>query len=86
MFLTRCGVPFCQSQKTGDGAPTRSNRADALAGQFAKVLKALGLKRRGLNFYAARHVFRTHAGAVPDPESVCWIMGHSLDGSAEFYA
>jgi hypothetical protein len=29
VFLTRCGVPFCRSQKTGDGAPTQSDRADA---------------------------------------------------------
>jgi integrase len=86
VFLTRCGVPFCRSSAADDAdAPKKATRADAVAGEFGKVLKGLGIKRPGLNFYACRSTFRTHAGALPDREAVDWVMGHAIEGSTEWY-
>ena len=86
-FLTRCGVPFCRSQavEDEDGNPINAKRANAVAGEFTKVLTALGMKRPGLNFYAVRHTFRTAAGMAGDEEATDFIMGHSMGESAEWY-
>src|SRR5262249_9091530 len=45
---------------------TEKNRTDAISVQFGELLKALGLHRPGLNFYALRHTFRTVADEVLD--------------------
>ena len=87
-FLTRCGVPFCRDKKVvdNDGNPIKSTRANAIAGEFGKVLKGLKLKRYGLNFYAESSTFHTHSGGPRDSETPKHIMGHALDGEAEWYA
>lgn len=86
-FLTRCGVPFCRARAVTDekGNIVKAVRTDAVAGELGKVLTALNIKRYGLNFYAARHTFRTHAGGVGDSEAVDRCMGHSDGTSAEWY-
>ena len=78
LFVTCRGqrwVKVCES-----GAP-----ADAIGQEFSKVLTALGLKRKGLSFYALRHGFETIAGDTADQVAVDYIMGHRSKGMAAVY-
>jgi integrase len=56
---------------------TEKSRTDLVAVQFCEVLKAAGVHREGVGFYALRHVFRTVADAARDPVAIDLIMGHS---------
>ncbi len=58
---------------------------DAVAKEFIKVLKALGLHRRGLGFYLLRHTFETIGGETGDQTAVDGIMGHVRDDMATLY-
>jgi integrase len=51
----------------------------------AKLLKALGLHRPGLNFYALRHTFETIGGEARDQVTVDSVMGHARDDMASVY-
>jgi integrase len=53
---------------------------DTVGATFGRVLKALGLKRKGLNWYALRHVTETEGGNARDQEALNMVMGH-LDAS-----
>jgi integrase len=48
---------------------------------MGKLLRALGIKRPGLNFYALRHTFETIAGDSGDQVATSYIMGHAPSGS-----
>ena len=64
----------------------RSNTPnDEIGKQFARLLKALGLKRPGVSFYALRHTFETIAGDSRDQVAVDHIMGHTRDDMASVY-
>jgi hypothetical protein len=57
VFLSRCGVPWVRVQGRDTGyAIVR----DAVADEFSKLLKELGLKRQGVAFYALRHAGWLH--------------------------
>ncbi len=43
---------------------------------FAILLNDLGMKRKGLNFYALRHSFASRATEVGDDKAKCIVMGH----------
>jgi integrase len=73
VFLTRCRQRWV---RVGTGGSV----IDAVACEFAKVLKELGIKRPRLGFYALRHTFRTIADEVRDDPATDRIMGHT-DGS-----
>jgi integrase len=45
--------------------------------EMAKLLKELGIRRNGLNFYALRHTFETVAGETDRQTAVDFIMGHA---------
>ena len=47
--------------------------------EFAKVLKRLEIHRKGVGFYALRHVFRTIGQRTRDKDAVEQIMGHAPD-------
>jgi integrase len=53
--------------------------------ETAKLLAALGIHRRGLNFYALRHTTETIGGESRDQAAVDLIMGHARDDMASVY-
>jgi integrase len=53
--------------------------------ETAKLLEGLGIRRRGLNFYALRHTFETVGGEARDQVAVDHIMGHARDDMASAY-
>lgn len=52
---------------------------------FGRLLAELGLKRRGLGFYAIRHTFETVAGNSRDQVAVNALMGHVDESMAAVY-
>ncbi len=74
VFLTRCGEPW--AKQTVDNPVSK---------ETAKLLKALGIQRPGLSFYALRHTFETIAGDSKDQVAVDAIMGHARDDMASRY-
>jgi integrase len=57
-----------------------------LSHEVWKLLKGLGINgRKGLNFYALRHTFRTLADEVRDQPSADYIMGHEPQTMAVVY-
>ena len=82
VFLTHHGASWeaiVKSGKGGTGGP--------LSGEFAKVLDALGIRRKGVNFYALRHTFQTIGQKSRDKDAVKAIMGHaeSANDMSEVY-
>jgi integrase len=53
--------------------------------EMAKLLRTLGLQRRGVNFYGLRHSFETIGGGSRDQVAVDSIMGHSDESMAATY-
>jgi integrase len=75
VFLTRCGLPWVKTK----------NRNNSLSVEFGKLTKLVGIHKRGLSFYALRHVFETIAGDSRDQVAVDAIMGHADDSMAGMY-
>ncbi len=71
-FLTKYGRGWAHNSRTS---------ASALSAEMGKLLKALKIKRPGLNFYALRHTFETIAGDSGDQVATSYIMGHAPSGS-----
>lgn len=69
LFLTRAGQPWVRNN--ANGTPD-----DNIGKEFTKLLKELGIKRKGVNFYGLRHTFATIGGEAKDLVAVDWIMGH----------
>jgi len=73
VFLTHHGASWEPKVKKSDKAPVGS----PLSAEFAKVLDALGIRRKGVNFYALRHTFQTIGQKSRDKDAVKAIMGHA---------
>ena len=58
---------------------------DSVNQQFGKLLKRLGLRRRGFGFYTLRHTFRTWADETNDQHAIHRIMGHAIPGMSGIY-
>ena len=80
VFLTRLGNPWQRESITYEnGTIAGLRKVDAICDTYGKLLKKLGQKRMGVNFYALRHTFRTVAAELKDENGVRWIMGHVRD-------
>lgn len=74
VFITKYGKPW--TKDTSDNPISKETR---------KVLKSLGIQRKGVNFYALRHTFETIGGESRDQIAVDEIMGHARDDMASVY-
>jgi len=74
VFLTKYGKPWAKD--IPDSPVTK---------ETAKLLKSLGIQRKGVNFYALRHTFETIGGEARDQVAVDHIMGHARDDTASVY-
>jgi integrase len=74
VFVTRLGG--CWKKETKDGPLSR---------EVIKLLRELGIHRRGLGFYSLRHCFETYGGESRDQVAVDAIMGHADDSMAANY-
>jgi integrase len=85
VFLTRCGQRWVRVTPSEAGQGGAVKVADAVCGEFIKLLRVLGLKRPKLGFYALRHTFRTVADAAKDQPAADFIMGHVSESMASVY-
>ncbi len=87
VFLTVFGRPWVRYyvHRSQDGNIETVTRTDAVREEFDKILRKLGLKRKGLGFYALRHTFRTWADEVRDQHAIHRIMGHTIPGMSGIY-
>ncbi len=79
LFITKYGKPWVtySISKDDDGKPDGECSKDAIAGEFKKLMNALGIKRPGVGFYTLRHTYRTIADATKDVAAINLTMGHS---------
>jgi integrase len=88
VFLTRCNQSWVREQVEVEGDEDQivgAKSTDAISDMYGKLLKKMGQKRPGLNFYALRHTFRTIADEVGDDRAVRLIMGHELGHVEQSY-
>jgi integrase len=77
-FLSLRGTPLCSVRE--------KDRTDAVAVQFGKLLRALGIAgRKGRGFYALRHSFRTVADEAKDQPAADYVMGHEVPHMSSHY-
>jgi integrase len=74
VFITKYGLSW--GKKTTDNPVTK---------ETAKLLRQLGINRRGVGFSALRHTFRTVADESRDQVAVDHVMGHIKDDMASVY-
>ena len=87
VFLTTFGRPWVRENihRTEDSGIAKVVPVDAIGEEFDKLLKKLGLKRKGIGFYTLRHTFRTWADEVRDQHAIHRIMGHAIPGMSGVY-
>ena len=87
LFLTAYGRPWVRENlhRTEHNGIEKVVPVDAIGEEFGKLLNSLGLKRKGLGFYALRHTFRTWADETRDQHAIHKIMGHAIPGMSGIY-
>jgi integrase len=100
LFVTKYGGRWCKAiferraeeaileQPAGEQAESeyRINNDNAITKEFCKLFAEAKVERKkGLGFYAMRHVFETIAGESRDQIAVDHIMGHARDDMASVY-
>jgi len=71
VFITKYGN--CWARDTAD---------NPISKEMAKLLETLGVRRKGVGFYALRRTFETVGGDCHDQVAVDHIMGHARDDMA----
>jgi integrase len=91
LFVTKYGKPWGTrtvreviDEQTNESKLV-ANMDDPVSKEFTKLLTSLGLKRRGLSFYALRHTFETIGGGSKDQVAVDAIMGHADESMGAVY-
>jgi len=74
VFVTKYGKRW--SKETSD---------NPISKEVAKLLETLGMRRKGVGFYALRHTFETIGGDSRDQVAVDHIMGHSRNDMVSAY-
>ncbi len=97
IFITKYGGNWCKAiferreAKEGEAqdeaaATYRVNNDNEITKEFNKLFaEAKIARRKGLSFYALRHVFETVAGESRDQVAVDHVMGHARDDMASVY-
>jgi integrase len=90
VFLTRMGLPYVRlsaSAKKNFAAERLDHLTwvNSIGTGMSKILKRLGIKRKGLSFYSFRHTFETVGGGAKDQIAVDAIMGHVTPGMGTTY-
>jgi len=87
VFLTTFGRPWVREivHRRADNGVDKVVPVDAIGAQFGKLARRLGIKRKGIGFYALRHTFRTWADEVKDQHAIHRIMGHAIPGMSGIY-
>jgi integrase len=80
VFVTTFGRPWVRQNVHGTegNGIVKVVPMEAIGEEFSKLLRKLGLKRRGVSFYTLRHTFRTWADEVRDQHAIHRIMGHTI--------
>lgn len=86
-FLTTQGNRWVRvASKQAEDEPERYVKVDTITARFSGLLRRLGINgRKGVGFYALRHVFETVAGESRDQVAVNAIMGHVDNSMAAMY-
>lgn len=81
LFVTKYGQPWVTytivEPATGEEGERRECSKDAIAGEFQKLMKPMGVKRPGVGFYTLRRTYRTIADETKDTAAINLTMGHS---------
>ena len=87
VFLTPSGLPWVRERvhRTDEQSIKKVVLVDDVCREFGKLITGLGLKRKGVGFYALRHTFRTWADEVKDQHAIHRIMGHAIPGMSGIY-
>jgi integrase len=87
VFITTFGRPWLRENvhRTPDNSIEKVVPIDGIRQEFDKLLRKLGLKRKGIGFYTLRHTFRTWADEVRDQHAIHHIMGHTIPGMSGIY-
>jgi integrase len=59
------------------GSWSKDHADNPISRETVKVLRTLGLHKKGRSFYSLRHAFETIAGGLRDQPAVDHIMGHA---------
>jgi len=87
LFLTASGEALIRQRvhHAEDSSVEKIVTVDSVGDQFDRLLRRLGLKRKGIGFYTLRHTFRTWADEVRDQHAIHRIMGHTIPGMSGIY-
>jgi integrase len=80
VFVTRCGVSWKQKGRVAEKSK-RPYVDCPISKAMARLIRDLGIHRRGLGFYALRHTFETIGQKTLDRDAVRFMMGHVPDSN-----